>query len=100
MEHHCIEMTNHLLQEANTREQICRAFRAATSPEEVCQYLRVMDPTLEDTYLARRMPMYFDLPGNDELQSSLPMAYDETDSGYGQFEDGNEDKKPIADGHY
>jgi hypothetical protein len=77
MEHNRVEMTSRI-QEANTRKQICRAFRAATSSEEeVCKYLRgvMMDPTLEDTYRARcMMPMYFDPHGNAELQTSLPMA--------------------------
>jgi hypothetical protein len=84
MEHNRIELTS-CISKANTREQICRAFRAATTHEEVCQYRRVMDTTLKDTFFARHMPMYFDPHGNTELQSSLPMAYDETNSGFGQF---------------
>jgi hypothetical protein len=59
-----------------------------------------MDPTLEDTFVAHYMTMYFDPRGNTELQSSLPMAYGETNSGNSQFEDGKEDNTPSADGHY
>ena len=74
----------HSFEEASTCEQIRRAFCAASSAEEVCQYLRVLDPTLEDTYLARRMPMYYDAQEKSEIQSSLPMAYDKSNIYYGQ----------------
>jgi hypothetical protein len=79
---------------------IHRAFHAALTPEEVCQHLKVLDPVLEDTYLARCMPMYYDTQGNTNLQSSFPMAYDELNADYSQYEDGKEDRKPSADGHY
>jgi hypothetical protein len=97
-----VEMARSSLGDVNTYEQICRAFHTTTSPEEVCRYLRrVMDPsTLEDTYLTRPMPMYYDTLGNAKLQSSLPMACDETNADYGQFEDGDGVKKPATDGHY
>jgi hypothetical protein len=50
MEHNQRERVRHSFEKAtSTREQIRRAFRAASSPEEVCQYLRVLDPLLEDT---------------------------------------------------
>jgi hypothetical protein len=100
MEHNQRERVRRSFEEATTREQIRRAFRAASSPEEVCQYLRVLDPSLEDTYLAQRMPMYYDAQGQPEQQSSLPLAYDGSNTDYGQFENSDEDRKPSADGHY
>jgi hypothetical protein len=100
MEHHQRERVRRSFEDATAREQIRRAFRAASSPEEVCQYLRVLDPSLEDTYLAQRMPMYYDAQGQPEQQSSLPLAYDETNTDYGQFEDSEDERKPSADGHY
>jgi hypothetical protein len=100
MEHNQRERVRRSFEEATTREQIRRAFRAATSPEDVCQYLRVLDPSLEDTYLAQRMPMYYDAQGQPEQQSSLPLAYDGSNTDYGQFENSDEDRKPSADGHY
>jgi hypothetical protein len=104
-EHHRMEQLQNdrlrrSFEEASTREQIRRAFHAASSAEEVCQYLRVLDPTLEDTYLARRTPMYYDAQGKPEIQSSLPMAYDESNIDYGQYDDSDGNKKPAADGHY
>jgi hypothetical protein len=69
-------------------------------PLEVCQYLRVFDPVLEDIYLAHCMPMYyFDTQGNTELQSSLPIAHNDTNADYGQYKDPDEDNKPAADGN-
>jgi hypothetical protein len=45
--------------------------------------------------------MYCDAQGKaDEQQSSLPLAYDESNTDYGQFDDSDDDKKLSADGHY
>jgi hypothetical protein len=85
MEHNQRERVHHSFEEATTHEQIHRAFWAATSPEDVCQYLRVLDPSLEDTYLAQRMPMYYDAQGHPEQQSSLPLAYDGSNGMSQQF---------------
>jgi hypothetical protein len=72
-----------------------------SSPEEVCQYLRVLGhPPLDDTYLSQHMSMYYDAQGRPEQQSSLPMAYNESNTNYGQFEDLDKDKMLSADGHY
>lgn len=48
----------------------------------------MLDPSLlEDSYLAHWMSMYYHTQVNAELQSSLLMVYDETNTYYGLFDD-------------
>jgi len=90
--------TRQSVENANVKESLRRVFCAAKRPEDVVNFIRMMDPSVEDTYLARRLPLYRDGDGRPELQSTYPVAYDEDNMDF----DNNPSQKPSADddGHY
>ena len=87
--------------DASLRESLRRCFRQASHPNDVVNFIRMIDPVVEDSYLARRTTMYYDAEGNPELQSAYPMAYDYTNAEDGdQQSNASTSRGGHRDGHY
>lgn len=75
MEHRVTERARTSMENATVKESLRRAFRAAKSPEDVVNFIRMMDPSVEDSYLARRLPLYRDGEPKEDLSSRVPILW-------------------------